>query len=73
MPSLSCCTPMKRKSNGVGVLEGEGVEGKRGRVENGEGEKVAEGQGGVKCAICLWPSASPQCYHPRGGAAQPAS
>jgi len=65
MPSLSCCAVMKRKSNGVGVMEEEEREEKRSRVEeNGsktEEEEVAKVA--AKCPICLWPAGAPQCYH----------
>ena len=66
MPSLSCCTVMKRKSNGVGVMEEEEREEKRSRVE--ENGRKTEGEEEVakvaaKCPICLWPAGAPQCYH----------
>ena len=57
---------MKRKSNGVGVLE-EGEEGveeveeKRIRLEENGGNKVVKAA--TKCPICLWPAGAPECYH----------
>jgi hypothetical protein len=67
---------MKRKVNGVGAMDGEEEEVKRGRLENGSEEEKAEEGGETrpasKCPICLWPAGAPQCYHQGGGAAQPA-
>ena len=71
MPSLA----MKRKINGVGAMDGELEEVKRGRLENGSEKKDEEGpetRPASKCPICLWPAGAPQCYHQGGGATQPA-
>ena len=60
---------MKRKSNGVGVLEEEGQEEeereeKRSRLEENGGKVVGEGAKiATKCPICLWPTGAPECYH----------
>ena len=55
---------MKRKSNGVGVMEEEEREEKRSRVEeNGRKTEEEVAKVAAKCPICLWPAGAPQCYH----------
>ena len=58
---------MKRKSNGVGVLEVEEEEEreeKRSRLEENGGKGVGEeAKIATKCPICLWPAGAPECYH----------
>ena len=73
MPSLSCCgVVMKRKSNGVGVMEErvgqeeEEREEKRSRMEENGGKVGEEVKIATKCPICLWPAGAPECYHTAG-------
>ena len=66
---------MKRKSNGVGVLEEGEEEGERGekrsRLEENGGKVVGEEvKIATKCPICLWPAGAPECYHTAGNTSQ---
>ena len=74
MPSLSCCGVMKRKSNGVGVMEaGEEDEEqgeKRSRLEENGAKVGEEVKIDRKCPICLWPAGAPECYHTAGNTSQ---